>query len=71
MVLKMVKEAGGNILFHTYFSDTIMKDNQVTGIICEAKSSRQAIYGKIVIDASGDGGRGLPCGCALLADQGR
>ena len=55
IVLKMVKEAGVDILFHTYFSNVIMNENQVTGVICETKSGRQAIYGKIIIDASGDG----------------
>ena len=54
-VLKMVKDAGVTILFHTWFSDVIMQDNQVTGVICETKSGRQAIYGRIIIDASGDG----------------
>jgi hypothetical protein len=51
----MVKGAGVEILFHTWFSDVIMKGNQVTGVICETKSGRQAMYGRIIIDASGDG----------------
>lgn len=55
IMLKMVVDAGVDILFHTYFSDTIMQDNKVKGIIIENKSGRQAVYGKIIIDASGDG----------------
>ncbi|MCL2319199.1 MAG: FAD-dependent oxidoreductase [Treponema sp.] len=70
MVLKMVKEAGVHILFHTYFSDVIMKDNKVAGVICETKSGRQAIYGKIVIDASGDGDVALKAGVPYWQTKG-
>jgi hypothetical protein len=55
VTLKMVVESGARILFHTYFSDTIIKGNNVVGIIFENKSGRQAAYGKVIIDASGDG----------------
>ena len=61
-VLKMVLEAGAEILFHTYFSDVIMEDKTVKGVICETKSGRQAIYGRMVIDASGDGDVALKAG---------
>ena len=54
-MLKLLHEAGANILFHTMFVDTIMEGNNVTGIIVENKSGRQAIFGKVVVDASGDG----------------
>ena len=51
----MVVESGCEILFHTYFSDVIMRENQVVGMIVENKSGRQAIFGKVIIDATGDG----------------
>jgi len=54
LMLKMLLDAGANILFHTLFVDTIMEGNKVAGIIVENKSGRQAIFGKVVIDASGD-----------------
>jgi len=54
VMLKLLHEAGVNILFHTMFVDTIMEGNNVTGVIVENKSGRQAILGKVVIDASGD-----------------
>jgi hypothetical protein len=54
VMLKLLHEAGVNILFHTMFVDTIMEGNNVRGIIVENKSGRQAIFGKVVIDASGD-----------------
>lgn len=55
VVLKMVKEATVDILFHTYFSDVIMEGDQLRGVIIENKSGRQAVLAKAVIDASGDG----------------
>ena len=55
VTLKLVHEAGVEILFHTYFSDTIMEGNVLKGIIVENKSGRLALYSKVVIDASGDG----------------
>jgi hypothetical protein len=54
--LKMVRDAGVDILFHTYFA-AVVKDgaSRLRGVIVENKSGRQAIWAKIVIDASGDG----------------
>ena len=55
VTLKMVHEAGVDILFHTYFSDVIRDGNELKGIIVENKSGRQAIFAKVTVDASGDG----------------
>jgi len=55
LTLKMAVEAGVKILFHTYFSDVIMEDGNVAGVIVENKSGRQAVYAGTVVDASGDG----------------
>ena len=55
VTLKMVHEAGADILFHTYFCDTIMEDDELKGIIVENKSGRTALFAKVVVDASGDG----------------
>jgi hypothetical protein len=53
--LKMIRDAGVHVLFHSFFSDVIMEGDRVSGVVCETKSGRQAIYGSIIIDASGDG----------------
>jgi len=53
ILTKMLYE-GAHILFHTIFVDSIMEGNNITGIIVENKSGRQAIFGKVIIDASGD-----------------
>jgi hypothetical protein len=53
--LRLCVEAGVDLLFHTWFADAIVEDGVVRGIIVENKSGRQALMGKVVVDASGDG----------------
>ena len=55
ITLKMMTDAGADILFHTYFCDVMMEGDKISGVIVENKSGRQAIMAKTVIDASGDG----------------
>jgi len=55
VVLKMVHEAGADVLFHTYFSHVIMEGSDLKGVIVENKSGRSALLSKVVVDASGDG----------------
>lgn len=55
VTLKMVLEAKVDILFHTYFSDVIKEGDRVKGVIFENKSGRQCAFGKVIIDATGDG----------------
>ncbi|HUX95975.1 MAG TPA: FAD-dependent oxidoreductase [Bacteroidales bacterium] len=54
VLTKMLYDEGVNILFHTMFVDSIMEGNNIAGIIIENISGRQAIFGKVIIDASGD-----------------
>ena len=51
----MVLEAGVELLLHTWVTAPIMDGNTVKGIIVESKAGRQALLGKVVIDATGDG----------------
>ena len=50
----MLKEAGVDLLLHTYIAGNIMEGNTVKGIIMENKAGRQAVKEKIVVDATGD-----------------
>ncbi len=63
ITLKMVHEAGAEILFHTYFTDVIKEDTQVKGIIVENKSGRSAIFADVIIDTSGDADVAYKAGC--------
>jgi hypothetical protein len=51
----MAGEAGVKLLLHSWGTQAIVEDNTVKGVIFESKSGRQAIMGKVVIDATGDG----------------
>ncbi len=51
----MVLEAGVKQLLHSWSAAAIVEKNAVKGVIFESKSGRQAIVGKAVIDATGDG----------------
>jgi Dehydrogenases (flavoproteins) len=54
-LLELLNEAGVTLQLYTFASDTIVENGEVKGIIIESKSGRQAIYSKVVIDATGDG----------------
>jgi hypothetical protein len=55
VTLKLCVEAGVEVLFHTYFCDTITEKGVVKGIIVENKSGRAAMLADMVVDCSGDG----------------
>ena len=55
VTLKMCVEAGVDILFHTYFCDSIVEEGAIRGVIVENKSGRSALLAKVVVDCSGDG----------------
>jgi hypothetical protein len=54
VTLKKCVEAGVDLMFHTYFCDSIVEDGVIRGVIVENKSGRQALMGRVVVDASGD-----------------
>lgn len=51
----IVKEAGVELLLHSWGVAPIMEGNTVKGVIFESKSGRQAVLAKVVIDSTGDG----------------
>ncbi len=52
---EMIREAGVNMLYHTWGTDVIMDGNTIKGVFVESKSGRMAILAKVVIDCTGDG----------------
>ncbi len=52
--LDLVREAGVNLRLHSWFSEAIVEEGKVTGVICQTKLGRQAIKADMVIDATGD-----------------
>ena len=55
LMLEMIEEAKVDLLLYTFAADVIMDESTIKGIVIENKSGRQAIYGKVIVDASGDG----------------
>ena len=52
--LDLVVEAGVNLRLHSWFSEALVENGKVTGVICQTKLGRQAIRADMVIDATGD-----------------
>ena len=65
-------ESGAEILYYTNFSEPILEDNKIIGVIVENKAGRKAIIAKRVIDATGDADvafkAGVPCESGRLKD---
>lgn len=51
---EMTAEAGVQLMLHTMISNVIMRGNTIDAVIVENKSGRQAVAGKVFIDATGD-----------------
>ncbi len=51
----MALEAGVKLLLHSWSTNAIVENNIVKGVVIESKSGRQAVLGKVIIDATGDG----------------
>jgi hypothetical protein len=54
VTMKMLKEAGVELMLSAYVADPILEDGKVVGVFVENKSGRQAVKAKVVIDATGE-----------------
>ncbi|MFO7957256.1 MAG: FAD-dependent oxidoreductase [Candidatus Brocadiia bacterium] len=54
VTMRMCAEAEVDLMLHTLFCDSIAEDGRVRGVVVENKSGRQALMGRVVVDASGD-----------------
>lgn len=52
---RLMKQAGVDILFHSFFASPIMDGDLIRGIVIENKGGRQAYLAQRVIDCTGDG----------------
>jgi len=52
---QIVKEVGVKLLLHTCVIDALVEGNAIRGVVVHNKSGRQAILGKVIVDATGDG----------------
>jgi hypothetical protein len=65
VALRMLLEAGVDVMLHTQFANAIVVEDTIRGVIVESKSGRCAMLARLVIDCTGDGDvayrAGVPC----------
>ncbi len=54
VAFEMAAEAGVSLLLHTICTDVIMDGKRVRGVVIENKGGRQALLGRVLVDATGD-----------------
>ncbi len=55
VALEMLREAGVEIILHTWVTDVLLEGRRVAGLVVENKSGRTAIPAGAVVDCTGDG----------------
>jgi hypothetical protein len=55
LIFEMMEEAGVHLLLHSLAVDVLKQGDVVKGVIVENTSGRQAVFGKVVIDCTGEG----------------
>jgi FAD-dependent oxidoreductase family protein len=60
---QMAEDSGVDLLYHTFFSDTVVENGAVTGVVVQNKNGRQVIRAKRVVDCTGDGDVAFRAGC--------
>lgn len=67
--LDLVREAGIELRTHSWFSEALVEDSRVTGVIVQTKLGRQAIRAKMLVDASGDLDVAASAGASFVTGQ--
>jgi len=55
LLFRMMREAGVRLRLHSWVVDVLKDGDTLAGVVAESKSGRQAILGKQIVDATGDG----------------
>jgi len=66
---ELVTESGADLLLHSFVAAPIVKGKDVQGLIVDGKSGRQAILGKVVVDATGDADVAAASGAPFNLDK--
>ncbi|HLH70496.1 MAG TPA: FAD-dependent oxidoreductase [Candidatus Dormibacteraeota bacterium] len=66
--LDLVGESGARLLLHSWVAMPIVEEGVVRGVVVENKEGRQAVLGRVVVDASGDGDVYARAGAAFETD---
>lgn len=60
---ELCEKANVEVMLYTSIVSSVVENNRLTHVITESKSGRQAIQGKVFIDATGDGDLAALSGC--------
>jgi hypothetical protein len=55
MIFDMITENDVELLLHAQFADVITDNNAVKGVEVETPGGRMAVYGKVIVDCTGEG----------------
>ncbi|MCL1847581.1 MAG: FAD-dependent oxidoreductase [Coriobacteriia bacterium] len=66
LLQNMVLDAGVKLLLRTSYTDSLIEDGVITGIICDSIAGRFAIKGKVVIDCTRLATVGVRSGASIL-----
>lgn len=69
LYLKMLKEAGVEVLLHTFICDAVVRDGKTEGIIIQNKSGRFCIFADVIVDATGDGDVAFKAGAEYVSGR--
>ena len=64
----LMAEVGVKILYHAFVVAAIREGNTLKGVIIESKEGRQAVLGKVIIDATGAAEIAWKCGAPVMSD---
>jgi hypothetical protein len=59
----MAASVGVNLLYHTFYCDTVVQDGAVVGAVIQNKGGRQVIRAARTVDCTGDGDAAFHAGC--------
>lgn len=62
---QMAAESGCDLLYHTFFCDTVVENGSVVGAVIQNKSGRQLVRAKRIVDCTGDGDVAAFAGCGF------
>jgi len=65
----LCEEAGVQVRYHTRVAAAIVAGGRVAHAVTESKSGREAVAGKVFVDATGDGDFGAQAGCGFDIGQ--
>jgi len=63
LFFKMIESEGIDLLLHTFIYEAIMEKNQIVGVRTISKSGKLDFFGRVFIDATGDGDVSALSGC--------